>query len=92
MTTKRYYTVVYEITDEESFAKHVAPLAASLSINDEDGNQVAEGLRVVACGEGDTMTAYDALAEYLDNEGHHVDSIIMDFCNLHEIDGDATIG
>ena len=89
---KRYYTVVYEITNEDSFAKHVAPAVASLSVTEDDGNQLADGLRVVACGKGDTMTAYDALHELALEIGHDPDQIIREFCEVNDIDADATIG
>lgn len=92
MSTKRYYTVVFEISNEDSFKQFVAPLAAALSVDDEDGNQVADGLRIVACGDGDTMTAYDALAQQLQDDGHNVDDIVLGYCEEEGLDGPATIG
>lgn len=87
---KRYYTVVYEITNEEAF-KHIAGQATA-SMDDDDDVSTMDGAKVVACGNGDTMTAYDALAQHLQNNGFNVDDIVLDYCEESELDGPATIG
>lgn len=86
--SKRYYTVVYEITDEEAFKRVSSAAIGSM----ETDTGLIPGVKVVACGNGDTMTAYDALAQHLTNNGHNVDDVVMEFCEEMELDGPAIIG
>ena len=81
---KRYYTVVYEITDEEAF-KRIAGQATASMTDDVSPN---DGVKVTACGNGDVMTCYDALAEVLVNNGFDVDEVIKDWGHEHEIPDD----
>lgn len=88
MSAKRYYTVVYEITNETAFTKVATTAMASM----EADTGIEPGVKVVACGDGDTMTAYDALAQHLQNNGYDVDDIVLEFCEEMELDGPATLG
>lgn len=81
---KRYYTVVYEITDEEAFKR----IASAASGSMETGTGMVDGVKVTACGNGDVMTCYDALAEVLVNNGFDVDEVIKDWGHEHEIPDD----
>lgn len=85
---KRYYTVVYEITNEEAFKRVAGQATASMS---EDASPI-DGVKVVACGDGDTMTGFDALYELALDLGHDPDQIILEFCEEKGIDGAATLG
>lgn len=85
---KRYYTVVYEITNEEAFKRVAGQATASMS---EDESPI-DGVKVVACGDGDTMTGFDALYELALELGHDPDQIILEFCEEKGIDGAATLG
>lgn len=85
---KRYYTVVYEITNEEAFKRIAGQAATSMA----DDVSTSDGVKVVACGNGDTMTAYDALAQHLQNNGFDVDDVVLEYCQEMELDGPATIG
>lgn len=75
MSSKRYYTVVFEITDEESW-KHYGP-QFSQSLADEQ--PVRTGVQVVSCGEGDCMTACDAYSDVLLDLGHAPDEVIREW-------------
>lgn len=85
---KRYYTVVYEITNEEAFKRVAGQATASMA----DDVSPIDGVKVVACGDGDTMTGFDALYELAMDLGHNPDTIIRDFCEDKGLDADATIG
>lgn len=78
---KRYYTVVYEIHDDEAFKRVASAASGSM----DTGTGLIEGVRVTACGEGDCMTAYDALADTLSHNGHDVDECIREWCEENEI-------
>ena len=89
--SKRYYTVVYEIHSEEAF-KRVASAATGAM---ETDTGPIDGVRVTACGNGDVMTGYDALADVLSNNGHDVDDCIREWCEENEIspeDAELIIG
>ena len=86
--SKRYYTVVFEIADEESWKLYGPQFSQSLA----DQEPVRTGVTVVACGNGDTMTAYDALHEAVFESGQDPDEVIREFCELHDLDAKATIG
>lgn len=81
---KRYYTVVYEITNEEAFKRVAGQATASMA----DDVSPIDGVKVTACGEGDIMTCYDALAECASNNGHDVDDVVTEWCQEHEIPTD----
>lgn len=85
---KRYYTVVYEITDEEAFKRVAGQATASMT---DDASPI-DGVKVVACGDGDTMTSFDALYALALELGHDPDQIILEFCEEKGIDGAATLG
>jgi hypothetical protein len=86
---KRYFTVVFEITNEENFTGMFAgPFTKSLA----EDSDIIEGVKVVCCGTGDTMTAYDALTEELQTQGINTDDVVRDYCAEMEFDGDAIIG
>jgi len=53
---------------------------------------IEPGVKVVACGNGDTMTAYDALSELALEVGFDPDQVVREFCEVNELDADATIG
>lgn len=86
--SKRYYTVVYEITDETAFTKVATASMASMGAD----SSIEPGVKVVACGNGDTMTAYDALHEAVFESGQDPDEVIREFCEANDLDADATIG
>lgn len=86
---KRYFTVVFEITNEENFTGMFAgPFTKSLA----EDSDIIEGVKVVCCGTGDTMTAYDALDELANELGHNPDQIVREYCEAHDIDADSVIG
>lgn len=88
MTTKRYYTVVYEITNEEAFKRVAGQATASMA----DDVSPIDGVTVTACGEGDTMTGFDALCALALDLGHNPDTIIREYCEDNELDADAILG
>lgn len=89
MSDKRYFTVVFEITNEENFTGMFAgPFTKSLA----EDSDIIEGVKVVSCGRGDTMTAYDALAEELNSHGIGSDDVVQIYCEEHELDAKAVIG
>ena len=57
MSTKRYYTVVYEATDAESAEVLAKSVGFTKTLTDL---APIEGVRIVACGEGDYATERDA--------------------------------
>jgi hypothetical protein len=86
---KRYFTVVFEITNEENFTGMFAgPFTKSLA----EDSDIIEGVKVTSCGRGDTMTAYDALAAELLSQGIHPDDVVREYCEDSEDDADAVIG
>jgi hypothetical protein len=86
---KRYFTVVFEITSEENFqGMFLGPFTKSLA----EDSEIIEGVKVVACGAGDTMTAYDALDELANDLGHSPDSVVREYCEEHDLDADGVIG
>jgi hypothetical protein len=86
---KRYFTVVFEITNEENFTGMFAgPFTKSLA----EDSDIIEGVKVVSCGRGDTMTAYDALAHNLEANGQDADDCVREYCEENEIDAKSIIG
>jgi short-subunit dehydrogenase len=86
---KRYFTVVFEITNEENFTGMFAgPFTKSLA----EESDIIEGVKVVCCGPGDTMTAYDALAQKVEDDGRCADDVVREYCEEMEIDATAVIG
>lgn len=86
---KRYFTVVFEITNEENFTGMFAgPFTKSLT----DDADIIEGVKVASCGRGDTMTAYDALHDLTLELGHDPDGIVSEYCEENELDAKAVIG
>lgn len=75
MSTKRYYTVVYEITDEAAF-KRVA-LAAEGSKETNTG--LIDGVQVIACGEGDYATERDAYGQQMELQGLDKARVLADY-------------
>lgn len=86
---KKYFTVVFEITNEENFTGMFAgPFTKSLA----DESDIIEGVKVVSCGRGDTMTAYVALHDLALELGHDPDGIVREYCEENELDADNVIG
>ena len=86
---KKYFTVVFEITNEENFTGMFAgPFTKSLA----EESDIVEGVKVIACGAGDSMTAYDALAHNLEANGQDADDCVREYCEENDLDADATIG
>ena len=86
---KKYFTVVFEITNEENFTGMFAgPFTKSLA----EESDIVEGVKVTACGHGDAMTAYDALAELAAETGYDADEVVREYCEDNDLDADATIG
>jgi hypothetical protein len=86
---KRYFTVVFEITNEENFTGMFAgPFTKSLA----EDSDIIEGVKVVCCGRGDAMTAYDALAQQVEDDGHAADDCVREYCEKLELDADTVIG
>lgn len=79
--TKRYYTVVYEIHNEEAFKRVAGAATGSM----ETGTGLIDGVRVTACGDGDVMTGFDALSDHLMNSGHDVDDVIREWAEEHDL-------
>lgn len=90
MSDKRYFTVVFEITNEENFTGMFAgPFTKSLA----EDSDIIEGVKVVSCGTGDVMTAYDALAQQVEDDGRSADDVVREYCeNDDDLDADAIIG
>lgn len=76
--TKRYYTVVFEITDEEAWKNYGPQFSQSLL----DEEPLHTGVTVIACGEGDSMTEADALRECLVEEGKDPDVIVAEYLEI----------
>jgi hypothetical protein len=86
---KRYFTVVFEITNEENFTGMFAgPFTKSLA----EDSDIIEGVKVVSCGRGDTMTAYDALHDLTLELGHNPDQVVREYCEANDDDAEAVIG
>lgn len=89
MSDKRYFTVVFEITNEENFTGMFAgPFTKSLA----EESDIIEGVKVVSCGRGDVMTAYDALAHNVEACGENADDCVREYCEENELDAKAVIG
>ena len=88
MSTKRYYTVVFEITDEESWKSYGPQFSQSLA----DDEPLHPGVTVVACGAGDALTVSDALHEAVFEAGMDPDEVVREYCEDNELDAAATIG
>lgn len=86
--SKRYYTVVFEISDEEAWKQYGSQFTQSLA---GDG-PVHMGVEVAACGEGDAMSQADALQDHLVATGDDPDEIVRDWAEEHELDGDSILG
>jgi hypothetical protein len=82
---KRYFTVVFEITNEENFTGMFAgPFTKSLA----EDSDIIEGVKVVSCGRGDTMTAYDALAGIAQEDGNDPDAMVQEWAKAQGLDED----
>lgn len=82
---KRYFTVVFEITNEENFTGMFAgPFTKSLA----EDSDIIEGVKVTACGTGDSMSAYDALAEHAQEDGKDPDDMIREWGETMGLDDD----
>lgn len=66
MSTKRYYTVVYETTDAESAEVLAKSVGYTKTLTDL---APIEGVRIVACGEGDYATERNAYYKELTMSG-----------------------
>lgn len=89
--SKRYYTVVFEITDEESWKLYGPQFSQSLA----EEEPVRTGVQVVSCGNGDCMTACDAYSDMLVELGHEPDEVIREWAEdngLSEEEAKLTIG
>lgn len=88
MSTKRYYTVVFEITDEESWKLYGPQFSQSLA----DDEPLHSGVTVVACGAGDALTVSDALHEAVFEAGLVPDEVVHEYCEDIELDAAAILG
>jgi len=79
--SKRYYTVVFEITDEEAWKAYGTQFSQSLA----DDEPLHHGVKVTACGDGDVMSGFDALSNHLINNGHDVDDVIREWAEENEL-------
>lgn len=89
--SKRYYTVVFEITDEESWKLYGPQFSQALA----EEEPVRTGVQVVSCGNGDCMTACDAYSDMLVELGHEPDEVIREWAEdngLSEEEAKLTIG
>lgn len=89
--SKRYYTVVFEITDEESWKLYGPQFSRALA----EEEPVRTGVQVVSCGNGDCMTACDAYSDMLVELGHEPDEVIREWAEdngLSEEEAKLTIG
>lgn len=71
---RKFYTVVYEITDDQKFQEVAAPITAMLASEAEQN-----GCKVTGCGFGDVMTEKDAYKWVLLEEGYIPEDILEDF-------------
>ena len=79
--SKRYYTVVYEIHNEEAFKRVAGAATGSMA----SGTGPIDGVAVTACGDGDVMTAYDALSDQCLEDGHSPDDVVLAWCEENDI-------
>lgn len=86
--SKRYYTVVYEIHDDEAFKRVASAATGSM----DTGTGLIDGVRVTACGEGDCMSQADALNEFALELGHDPDLIVREWAEDNDLDGDEILG
>lgn len=77
--SKRYYTVVFEITDEESW-KGMGPAFTQSMVEGIEQSTVVPGVQVIACGNGDVMSAYDALSDQCLQDGRSPDEVVQQWC------------
>ena len=81
---KRYYTVVFEITDEDAW-KGMGPAFTQSLVEGEEQDSPVPGVRVVSCGEGDVMTGFDALDEFARGHGEFADDLILDWADNNDV-------
>jgi hypothetical protein len=86
--SKRYYTVVYEIHNDEAFKRVASAASGSM----DTGTGPIDGVRVTACGEGDAMSQADALNEFALEIGHDPDEIVREWAENNDLDGDEILG
>lgn len=77
---KRYFSVVYEVTDAEAFQ----PATEQITKNMAEGI-VQNGCKVTACGWGDYATAYDALEHHVRANGYNADDLVDDYVREQEL-------
>lgn len=81
MSTKRYYTVVYEATDAESAEVLAKSVGYTKTLTDL---APIEGVRIVACGEGDYATERDAYGQQLELQGLDKARVLADYLASEE--------
>lgn len=71
---RKFFTVVYEITDDQKFQEVAAPITAMLASEAEHN-----GCKVIGCGFGDVMTECDAYAAFISDYGHNPQDALQEF-------------
>lgn len=77
---KRYFSVVFEVTDPDQFQTLAAGFTGQQATEKEGG-----GARVSACGWGDYATSYDALEHHVRANGYDADDLVDDYIREQEL-------
>lgn len=77
---KRFFSVVFEVTDPEQFQVLAAGFSGQMASEKEGG-----GAQVSACGWGDYATSFDALEHFARELGYDADDLIDDYVQEQEL-------
>lgn len=80
-TGKKYFSVVFEVKDSETFQAVAAKITGAMA---ED--LVEQGATITACGWGDYATAYDALEHHVRANGYNAEDLVDDYVQEQELD------
>ena len=78
---KRFFSVVFEVTDLEQFQVLAAGFGGQLASEEEGG-----GAKVSACGWGDYATSCDALEHFAREQGYDPDDLVDDYVRDENLD------
>lgn len=82
--TKRYYTVVYEISEGGAFDSLTQAIAA---VKERTAVKPIDGVRISACGEGDYATERDAYYKELTMSGTEPMDVVAGYIRDEHPDG-----
>lgn len=71
MSDKKYFTAVFEVSDQEQFMVFARQVSAAMF-----GEPTFHGSTVTGCGWGDSMTEADLAADFLNENGFDADKIM----------------